>query len=315
MSKCRLLPYRVVAACALALAISGCANQQVAQPDLKGNGQFPALASDAARNFLRIDHEKRLALALKERERAASQHDKARASRKVAAQLDSLDRSGEALSEIDRALEMGEAANKDFVATKAAILFSMSDPQGALRLLDPQIERIRQLAAGDAKLNIVYLSLFSEGFITATFAQMQLEQWGEAVKTLADAHSALGGPSFYAYRSVVYRYIMARAKDQSLTNRILEDEAKSYAVRDKSHYGALLRMWQGEDTSAELRSIVARKSGIDRQETLSEVLFHIGAYEKFVRNDPEKGQKMLDGLNQLAPYGSIEWIYGSRVLQ
>ncbi|MEN4917416.1 hypothetical protein ABE485_02005 [Achromobacter spanius] len=316
MSNRLLFSCRLAAASMLALALAACANNLASQGAQDGSAQYPPASPDAAQNFLRKGHETRLARAIQDQTRATSPRDKAEATRKVAAQLDSLGRSDEALRQIDQALTLVEAGGKkDFVATKAAILFSMNDPAGAMRLLAPQIEQIRTLAAANAKQKEIYLSIFSQGFLTATFAQMQQEQWAGALNTLADAHSPLEGASFVAYKSLLYRYIMARANDPSLTNADLESSAKLYAVRDKTQYGALLRMWQGEDTSGDLRAILARKSGADRQEALSEVLFHTGAFERFVRNDPEAGRQTLARLNQLAPYGSVEWIYGRRILQ
>ncbi|AZU59175.1 hypothetical protein CFM90_23765 (plasmid) [Ralstonia solanacearum] len=159
------------------------------------------------------------------------------------------------------------------------------------------------------------LSTFTEGFITATFAHIQLEQWRDAIATLADAEAMLEGPSFYAYRSLVYRYIMGRARDASLANARLEKSTAYYTQNDKSHYGALLRLWQGEDTSKEVAALIWRMSGQEQQEACGEALFYTAAYVKFVKGDAASARFMLDHLNRVAPYGSIEWIYGKRVLQ
>lgn len=35
---------------------------------------------------------------------------------------------------------------------------------------------------------------------------------------------------------------------------------------------------------------------------------------KFVKGDAAAGRAKLERLDRLAPYGSIEWIYGKRVL-
>ncbi|TCW82798.1 hypothetical protein C5O80_16870 [Burkholderia sp. SRS-46] len=135
--------------------------------------------------------------------------------------------------------------------TRAKIFFSLNDPQAALDALAPGIDKTRRFASGKPEAERpVALSTFSEGFVTATFAHAQLGHWKAAIGTLADAHSPLEGPSFYAYRSVVYRYLMTRAHDPSLGNAKLEQDATYYATHDKSHYSALLRMWQGDATRA-----------------------------------------------------------------
>ncbi len=238
--------------------------------------------------------------------------DKAWALQNEAAELDSLDKPGEALDVINRALKLVAAdRSHDLIATKAGILFHLNDPQGALAVLTPQLTEMRRLEAIQPGI----LGIYTEGFTTATFSHIQLEQWREAIETLADAQAPLEGPSFYAYRSVVYRYIMGRAHDPALANPKLEQDAAYYAKNDKSHYGALLRLWQGEDTHQEIDSLIGRMSGQEKQEAMSEALFYSAAYDKFVKGDVASARTKLDRLNSLAPYGSIEWIYGKRVLQ
>ncbi|NML32841.1 tetratricopeptide repeat protein [Paraburkholderia antibiotica] len=275
-----------------------------------------ALQANTAGNFLKTHHEHNLDDARKDEAAAVSPSDKAFAMQREAAALDSLGRSDEALIVIDHALDiLDPSKSKDLIATKAGILFNLNNPQGALNLLAPELERTRKFANEQPTIQRASaLSTYTEGFITATFAYMQLEQWREAINTLVDAQSVLEGPSFYAYRSLVYRYIMARAKDSSLANPVLEQEATYYATHDKGHYGALLRMWQGEDTIREVAKIIAAMSGADQQEAFGEALFYGGAYARFVKGNEAGGRAMLDSLNRIAPYGSIEWIYGGRVL-
>jgi tetratricopeptide (TPR) repeat protein len=268
-------------------------------------------------NPLRMKHEQALEAAQKREAAANSASDKASALQDEAAALDSLGRSDEALARIDEALRLADPArSKDLIATKAGIEFSLNNPQQALVLLAPEIEKTREFAARNPQFaRVGALGTYTEGFVTATFAHIQLEQWKAAIGTLADAESPLEGPSFYAYRALVYRYIMARAHDASLANPQLEQEATYYAANDKNQYGVLLRTWQGEDALKELSIINAGLSGDDRQEAEAEEQFYLGAYSKFVKGDADAGHRRLRILDQLAPYGSIEWIYGKRVLQ
>lgn len=268
-------------------------------------------------NPLRTKHEQALKAARKEAAAAKTASDKAFALKDEAAALDSLGRSDEALARIDEALRLADPSrNKDLIATKAGIEFSLNDPQQALALLAPEIQRTREFAARNPQLaRAGVLGTYTEGFVTATFANIQLEQWKAAISTLADAESQLEGPSFYAYRALVYRYIMARAHDASLKNPQLEREAAYYAANDKSQYGVLLRIWQGDDALKELLIINAGFSGDDRQEAEAEEQFYLGAYAKFVKGDIDAARGRLRILDQLAPYGSIEWIYGRRVLE
>ena len=269
----------------------------------------------AAQNALQVEHQQRLEKAQAEESTAKSAEDKAYALKQQAAELDSLGNSAQALAVIDQALSLIQPEqDKDFIATKAGILFSMNNPTGALALLQPRLDAIRKLADADPAKRIGFLGTYTEGFVTATFAHIQLEQWKEAIGTLADAEAPLEGPSFYAYRGLVYRYIMSRAKDPALANPKLEKSAAYYAQNDKSHYGALLRMWQGSATPAEVDRMIGQMSDTEQQDALAEALFYSAAYAKFVRDDSASARQKLDQLNRIAPYGSIEWIYGRRVL-
>lgn len=281
----------------------------------RGN-DYAAVDKDT-KNYLEVDHEKELSEAQLEEAAVTSNADKVSAMKKEAAALDSLGQSKEALATVDHALAMaGVSERRALIATKAGILFSLNDPQAALTLLAPEIESIRKQAASQSPVQrAAVLGTYTEGFVTATFAHMQLLQWREAVDTLADAQSPLEGQSLLAYRGLIYRYIMARAQNPSLADASLEHDAAYYAEHDSGHYGALLRMWRGEETVLEVVGILARMSGVDRQEARGEVLFYKGAYLKFVKGSAVGASSSLVELNQLAPYGSIEWIYGQRVLQ
>lgn len=269
---------------------------------------FPAAAEE---NPLQTYHQQRLDQARAE-VAVKVDSDKVWALQREAAELDSLNKPGEALDVINRALQLvAPDRSHDLIATKAGILFHLNDPQDALDVLTPQLTEMRRLETTQPGM----LGIYTEGYVTATFSHIQLEQWREAIETLVDAQAPLEGPSFYAYRSVVYRYIMGRANDPALANPKLEQDAAYYAKNDKSHYGALLRLWQGEDTHKEIDSLIGQMSGQEKQEAMSEALFYCAAHDRFVKGDAGSARAKLDRLNNLAPYGSIEWIYGKRVLQ
>jgi len=278
---------------------------------------YGASPINAAENYLKNQHESRLIEYQKEEITATTDFDKATALRGEAAELDSLNQPKEALSAINRALKMAQPnQSKDFLTIKAGVLFHLNKPQEALELLTPEIERARKLAdANPVAQRPIVLGEFTESFITATFAHMQLEQWGNAISTLADAESPLEGQSFYAYKGLLYRYIMTRATNSDLSNSSLEKLADYYTKHDTGHYGALLRMWQGQNITTEISNIIGKMENSDQQDAYSEVLFYRAAYEKFVKGNSPVALVMLEQLNTLSPYGSIEWIYGNRVLK
>lgn len=278
-------------------------------------------SADSKTNFLKSFHEQALEEARKKEATAASDSEKASAMQLEASALDSLGRSDEALSVINQALKLViPSQSEDLIATKAGILFSLSRPQDALALLTPELEKTRAVAGGKPQAErAAALSTYTEGFITATFAHIQLEQWQDAIGTLADAESLSEGPRFYAYRGLLYRYIMSRAHAPSLANARLEQDATYYAEHDRTHYGALLRLWQGTDTATEAikeaDAVISGLSGTDRQDALAEKDFYMGAHAKFVEGNSGGGRALLKDLDRIAPYGSIEWIHGKRVLE
>ncbi len=315
----RLLSVAAIVSC-YALLATGCVQQYLGDSGNVSNSvdqkstRIPT--SELGGNALKSEHEKGLESAKADEASATTDQKRAFAMQQEAAELDSLGRSTEALVVINHALSLLDPSkNKDVIATKAGILFSLNVPQGALTVLAPGLELTRKYANSRPAIDRASaLSTYTEGFVTATFAYIQLEQWQSAIDTLADTQSVLESSTFYPYRSLVYRYIMARAKNPALMNPTLEQEAAYYAAHNKSHYGALLRMYQGEDTTSEVTEILTTMSGTEKEDAVAEALFYQGAYAKYVKGNSAEGKAKLDDLDRLAPYGSIEWIYGKRVL-
>jgi tetratricopeptide (TPR) repeat protein len=302
-----------IVATTLVCTIVGCSNTRAPVASQSKSDSRPT----SVPNYLKIQHEQALTEAIKKEKAATSNSARASAMQQQAAALDSLGRSQEALVVIDQAMTLVDPSRQGaWIATKAEILYSLGDPQAALKTLDPEIARTREFAASKPpNERAAALGIFTDGFIAATFANIELQRWQEAVNDLADANALLEGPSFYAYRSLVYRYIMARANDTSIANAELDKQAQYYASHDQTQYGPLLRMWQGQDSVHDVAVVIGKMRGADQQEAFGEALFYGGAYAKFVRHNSNGGLAMLQQLNQLAPYGSIEWIHGKRVLQ
>ncbi|UQV45640.1 hypothetical protein KIV45_00490 [Janthinobacterium lividum] len=178
-------------------------------------------------------------------------------------------------------------------------------------LLD--IER-RAAAAAKPDERASRLAVHQSGFILAAFSSVELGDWKNALAYLADTEYTSDEPEFPEYRALVYRYIMARANDASLANANIEKQAAYIEKNSKSHYGALLRMWQGANNLTELSRLIALKDVEDQQDAFAESLFYIGAYTKYVKRDPALALNSLQQLNLIAPYGSMEWVHGKRVL-
>lgn len=278
-------------------------------------------AADAAvrSNYLKTKHEDALFYWQRKAASAATPWNVVFAKAMQAGELDSLGRSDDALKLIDAALSTPEGSKAGTLRpTKAGVLFSLDRPAEALAVLQPEIDRLHALVVSNKEQGDLQImtGIFSEGFIDAAFAHMELEQWRDAAANLADAHAPLEGPRFDAYRALVYRYIKARAGDVDLGQPSLDKLAEYYAAHDVAHYGVLLRLWRGEDVSVQVDALLQKTpSSSDEQDTLAEVLFYSAAYAAFVRHDDAKAKKLMVELNALEPYGNVEWIYAKRVIR
>ncbi|CDG85115.1 hypothetical protein [Janthinobacterium agaricidamnosum] len=275
-----------------------------------------SVSAQAQTNFLKARHEQALSMAQGMAKNAQGNDDKAALLDIQASALDSLGQSAQALKLADQALGLASAEQKESsIVTKSAILFSLGRAREALLLLTPVLNGARQAAATvPAAERAATLAGYLPGFTVAVFASVELENWKDALAYLADAESPPEDPDFYPYRSLLYRYIMARANDVALANPALEKRAADDAQNKQSHYGALLRMWQGDDTAPEIARLLAEKSGDEQQDAFAESLFYTGAYARYVKHDSVSARRSLQKLNQLAPYGSVEWVHARRVL-
>lgn len=277
-------------------------------------GIAAAQPAQPAPNLLKMQHEQRLLQWMRMAEQSPAAGDRSEALGYQAAAMDSLGLSKEALIVVDRAIGLADTEHREsLTVTKAKILFSLDANQDALALLEPIMRRAREAAARGGKRSQA-LGDYTEVFTTAAFAYMSQERWADAVAALADAE-APWDESFNAYKGLVYRYIGSRTQDKAATSSVLDDYARSYASSDKGHYGALLRLWNGQGTILDVAHAVEPLSGVAKQEAISESLFYIGALQKFVQNDAAQTATSLHNLNQVAAYGSLEWIYGRRVLR
>lgn len=275
----------------------------------------PAVAmAQPATNMLKMQHEYRLLKWMRAADATPVSREKSEMLGWQAAAMDSLGMSREALAVVDRAIGLADPSGTDsLLVTKAKILFSLDANQDALALLEPMMIRAREAASRGGKRSQT-LGDYTEVFTTAAFAYMSRERWADAVAALADAESP-GDDAFHAYKGLVYRYIRSRTDDKAAASSVLDGYARAHAQSDRGHYGALLRLWHGDGTVQDVVAAVDRLSGAGQQEALSEALFYVGAFRKFVQHDAAQGAASLHHLDQLAPYGSIEWIYGKRVLR
>lgn len=255
----------------------------------------------------------KLFLSLAERmgARATNDAELARALKSKAASLDTLGQSQAALVAIDRALALTpEAEQQELLSTKASILFSLDRAPDALMILLPMLElehpvAPKQASAADDDL--------SHQYIVAAFCYMRLERWSDAVRTLSRLQPSGPEDDLAAYAALTYAYIKARAPGQ-MADEWLDAQTEFSAAKHTGHYGALIRMWQGHFDSHELAASLNTLRGTAQQDAFGEALFHRMAYARYVERDPSAAAALLERMNELAPYGNMEWIYAKQVL-
>jgi len=275
----------------------------------------PPSASRASTNFLKARHEYLLAQARLGVNVAMTGTERALALRRMAEELDALSMPVAALRIINLAMrESGAVAIGRLRRTKARVLFSLGHPEQALALLGSGADEYPPVASSQPGWPLAsFPGDLLQALLTAVFSCMQLGRWRDAIAALANLSlHAAGAPA--AYRSVIYRYIMARAGSPRLADAGLEREAAYHARHDNTGYGLVLRLWAGADTSSEVGRFMKGVDDAGQQEMLGRILFYMGAYLRYVRGNAEAGRSMLQNLNNVAPYGCIEWEYGRTVL-
>jgi len=279
------------------LLVAGCAGR---------NSEVPKQAI----NPLQSTNKLFLSLAERLEEHATNDAELVRALESKAASLDTLGQSHEALETIDRALALTPGAERQaLLSTKASILFSLDRAPDALAILDPMLDLERavpgqqRLAAEDD---------LSQEYIVSAFCYMRLERWSDAVQALSRVQPSGPDDDLAAYAALTYAYIKARASEQ-LADDWLDAQIEFSAAKHNGHYGALIRMWKGHFDSGELAASLQALKGTEQQDAFGEALFHRMAYLRYVEHDPKAATMFFEHLNDLAPYGNMEWIYAKQV--
>lgn len=281
-----------------ALLITGCAGKSVEVPK-------------QAINPLQGTNKLFLSLAERMEERATNDAELARALKSKAASLDTLGQSQAALDAIDRALALTpEVEQQELLSTKASILFSLDRAPDALAILVPMLKLEHPAAPKQASAAEDDLS---HEYIVAAFCYMRLERWPDAVRALSLIQPSGPEDDLAAYAALTYAYIKVRAHG-AVADEWLDAQMEFSAAKHTGHYGALIRMWQGHFDSAELAASLKALKGTAQQDAVGEALFHRMAYVSYVERDPSAAKALFDGLNELAPYGNMEWIYAKQVL-
>lgn len=266
---------------------------------------FFALNTNA--NPLEDMHKQSMELAKKDVLSATEPFKKAVAHQDLAAALDSLSRSDEAVIAIDEGLKLAPS-NKDLLNTKAKIFFSLEKYEDALNNLRPRLEKTIEDSNTQGALGIAFLAGQKEGFITAMYSYTALGQYDAAADALSNFVDPFD-PSSAKYRALWYTALVELG---AKVNQKLERSLNSLP-RAASHYDFIMEMMKGnmqpEDVLKRIQTSSLKSDS--KQDALAEALFFIGIKEKKTLG----AQKRLNELNQLAPYGSAEWKLARRIFK
>jgi tetratricopeptide (TPR) repeat protein len=252
-----------------------------------------------------------LYLAERMERRATNDAELVRALKSKAASLDTPGQSQAALEAIDRARALTpEGEQQELLSTRASILFSLDRAPDALAILVPMLELEQPAAPKPASASENDLS---HEYIVAAFCYMRLERWSDAVRALSRIQHSGPEGDLAAYAALTYAYIKVRASG-SVADEWLDAQTKFSAAKHTGHYGALIHVWQGHFDSAELAASLKALKGAAQQDAFGEALFHRMAYVRYVERDPSATMALFERLNELAPYGNMEWIYAKQVL-
>ncbi len=271
----------------------------------------------AETNYLELQHKESLKQAEFDFKNAKTDFEKGYALERKAGALNSLKKSDEALVVINEAMKI-DANSVSIGITKAKVLFSLNKSEDAIATFEPYISKLQQEASEQTVpvMKRMMLGNLAEGYLIETYIYMQQEEWEKALNALKDTDFVMQGvyegASPFAYRAMLYQYILMRSKSNNDKVQELAQAVKDYEDFPKTYYGYIIKLLKGQDVKSEFMKHINKLSPAQKQDALAEWLFYEGAYKKYAQGDDAYALSNLEQLNKLAPYGSLEWINATR---
>lgn len=272
----------------------------------------------AETNYLELQHQEELKQAEIDFKNAKTDFEKGYALELKAGALNSLKKPDEALVVINEAMKI-DSNSVSIAITKAKILFAINKCDEAIATFEPYISKLQQEASGQTVpvMKRMMLANLAEGYLIETFTYMQQEQWDKALNALKDTDFVMQGvyegASPFAYRAVLYQYILMRSKYSNDKIPELAQAVKDYEDFPKTYYGYIIKLLKGQDVKSEFMKHINKLTSEKKQDALAEWLFYEGAYKKYALGDNIFAVNSLKELDKLLPYGSIEWLIASRL--
>lgn len=271
----------------------------------------------AEANPLQVQHETALNESIIQYKNAKTDFEKGYALELKAGALNTLKRSDEALEVINEAIKI-DAKSASIAITKAKVLFALNKTDEAIAAFEPAVISLQHAASkvSEPIMKRMILAGLAEGFLTKTLIYMQQEKWNEALDALKNTdfvqQGVFAGASPFAYRAMLYQYILMRSKYDKEVVPELAKAVKDYEDFPKTYYGYIIKLLKGQDVKSDFMKQINKLSPTEKQDALAEWLFYDGAYKKYVQGDDAYALNSLEQLNKLAPYGNIEWINATR---
>lgn len=272
----------------------------------------------AETNYLELQHQKELKQADIDFKNAKTDFEKGYALELKAGALNSLKKSDAALEVINEAMKI-DSKSVSIAITKAKILFALNKGDDAIATFESYISKLQQEASGQSEpiLKRMMLSSLAEGYLIETFIYVQQERWDKALDALKNTdfvqQGVFAGASPFAYRAMLYQYIIMRTKYDYDKIPELAQAIRDYEDFPKTYYGYIIKLLKGQDIKSDFIKHINRLSPTEKQDALAEWLFYEGAYKKYAQGDDAYASNNLKELDKLAPYGSIEWLIANRL--
>ncbi len=240
-------------------------------------------------------------------------------------------------------------AESEIVARKASSLIALNRGREALVLIDEHLAadpehcglRAQRISAlymlGRNKESLVQLQTLMDDaephpvtgvlceasymMVVGSFAHIEAKRWKDAIDLLVRANPSKENEEFTAYRALLYTYIIRRARAAGNRNAWMDERVQEQLDGGKGAPAVLIRYWHGRESDplqalAELADarLFIIDPGATKQALTGLGLFHLGAHARFEQGRRRAGSQFLRELNELAPYGVIEWTHARRTL-
>ncbi|RAS35416.1 hypothetical protein BX591_105135 [Paraburkholderia bryophila] len=236
---------------------------------------------------------------------------KAEAYSSISAFTDNLGEHAEALTAIDKAIALAPD-NIDYRQSKVTTLLSSNRADDALKEAAPLRRQAHAEAAAAAAPFTIYQK-YGEVSGTAAMAYIQQGRWSEAIDALTDRAKGADADD-RDYMATMYLYVRAKSAGAAPASPYFDDYIRRTAPTANATYrrGLLLYMQGKLPIDVVYSQVTSLGNPVQIQNGLAETWFVAAAYERYVKHDDAAAHAYVGRLNDLQPYGTMEWTMARR---